>query len=210
MIGFSNLGIGIAKHPLIGILSQESEDSLLSSAAFGNVVFFDQGIFPVEGNGVEVQIKGATPTEAKASHGIKPEIEHLRVAGGIDAATVFGKKGSLGGAVEPGKKGEAFVEHIAHDMTVAGIAKEFQSQKRAHRMSGRDHLGAGKTGIAEQLIEGDLRQIRQKEEKASEACPKSSGREVQLAHIGNRSSSGRMPGAVPHRGAEGAEQSPPP
>lgn len=187
LVGFSNLGIGVAKHPPIGILSQESEDSLLLSAAFGNVVFFDQGIFPVEGNGVEVQIKGAAPAEAQASHGIKPKIEHLRVAGGIDAATVFGQESSLGTAVEPGKKGQAFVEHIAHDMAVAGIAKEFESQERAHRVSGRNHLGAGETGIAQQLIEGDLREIRQKEEKSPEACPKSSRGKVQLADIRNRS-----------------------
>ena len=34
LIGFSNLGIGIAEYPLIGILSQKGKNSLLPSAAF--------------------------------------------------------------------------------------------------------------------------------------------------------------------------------
>jgi hypothetical protein len=34
LVGFSNLGISASKQPLIGILSQESDDTLLPSAAF--------------------------------------------------------------------------------------------------------------------------------------------------------------------------------
>lgn len=53
-------------------------------------------------------------------------------------------------------------------------------------MAGRDHLGAWEARFLEQLIEGEMSQIREKEEKASEASPELSGSEVQLAHIGNR------------------------
>jgi len=49
LVGFSNLGIGVAKHPLLGILSQESEDSLLLSTAFGNVVFSTRASSPWKG-----------------------------------------------------------------------------------------------------------------------------------------------------------------
>jgi hypothetical protein len=141
----------------------------------------------MKGNGVEVQIKGTAPAEAKASHSIKPKPKHLRVADGIDPATVSGEKGALGRTVDSSKKGEAFVEHIAHHMRVAGVAKEFQSKERTHSMTGRDHLRAWKASFLEQLIEGDLSHIGQKEEKASKAGSKPARSEVQLADIGNRS-----------------------
>ncbi len=70
-------------------------------------------------------------------------------------------------------------------MRVASIAKEFQSQKRAHCMTGRDHLGARESCFLHQLIEGDLSQIRQEEKKTPEPSPEPAGREVELSHIGN-------------------------
>jgi hypothetical protein len=139
----------------------------------------------VEGYGVEVEIKRVSPTEAKGSHGIEPKIEELGVAGGIDPAAVLGQESALGCTVEPGKESEPLIEDIAHHMRVASIAKEFESQKRAHRMTGRDHLRARESGFLHQLIEGDSSQIRQEEKKAPEPSSEPAGREVQLAHIGS-------------------------
>jgi hypothetical protein len=72
-------------------------------------------------------------------------------------------------------------------MTVAGVAEQFQSQQGTHRMAGRNHPGTWKARFLEQVIERDLSQIREKEEKASEVSTKPAGSEIQLADIGNRS-----------------------
>lgn len=149
-----------------------------------------EGIFAVEWNGVEIQIEGLSPTEAKASHGVEPEIEEPGVACGIDPAAVLGQESTLGCAVEPGKESEPFIEDIAHHMGVASIAEEFQGQKRAHGMTGRYHLGSRESSFLHQLVEGNLGQIRQEKEKAPEPGPQPAGRKVELAHIGNGSELG--------------------
>jgi hypothetical protein len=135
-------------------------------------------MFTMEGNGVGVEIKGVSTTEEKVSHGIEPKPKHLWVAAAIDSATILGEKSTLGNPVEPGKKGETFIKDIAHDMTVAVIAKEFESEHRAYGVPNRNHLAAWKTSILQQLVEGDLRKVRQEEEQAPKASPKSSMREV--------------------------------
>lgn len=79
----------------------------------------------MEGNGVEVQIKRATASKTKFTHGANPKPEYFGVAGWINPAAVFGEKRTLRCAVEAGKKGEALIEHIAHDMAVTGVTEEF-------------------------------------------------------------------------------------
>jgi hypothetical protein len=116
-------------------------------------MFLNQCIFAVEGNGVEIKIEGISPLKAQFVGGIKPELQKLRIAGGVYPATVFGKKGAFGDSVEPGKKGKTFVEYIAHGMTVASIAEELQGKKGSYGMPGRDHLGAGQSCLLKQLVE---------------------------------------------------------
>ena len=116
-------------------------------------MLLDQGIFAVEGDGVEIKIERISPLETKFPHGIEPELQELWITFGINAAAVFGERGSLGNAVESGEDGETFVENVTHGMAVSSIAKEFQSKKRSHGMSGRDHLGAGKPCLLKQPVE---------------------------------------------------------
>jgi len=91
-------------------------------------MFFDQGIFAMKRDGVEIQIKGFAPFKTKLVHGIEPQAQHFWVAGWINPATVFGKKCTFGRTVESRKEGKAFIQHIAHDMTIAGCAKELQGK----------------------------------------------------------------------------------
>src|SRR4030067_3263881 len=57
LLVLSQLSIGIAENPLLGILGQEGQNPLLTAAPLGEIMFFHQGVFSVEGNGMEVQIK---------------------------------------------------------------------------------------------------------------------------------------------------------
>jgi hypothetical protein len=140
----------------------------------------------MEGDGVEIEIKGMTTTETKVSHGIKPKPKHLSIAGRIDPATVFGEKGTFGRAVESGKEGKTFIKHIGHDMTVPGVAKEFQGKQRVHRMAGRDHLAARETSVLQELIEANLHEIGQEKKEAAKAGMKFSWCEVQLTYVRDR------------------------
>src|SRR5208283_4628023 len=118
-----------------------------------DIMFLDQGIFTMEGDGVEIKIERVSSLEAQFAHGVKPELQKFRIGGRINPAAIFGEKRALGDAVEPGKEGEALVKHLTHGMAVAGIAEEFQSKERSHGMSGRDHFGAGKPCLLDQLVE---------------------------------------------------------
>src|SRR5512143_2586385 len=124
-------------------------------------MFFYESVFPMEGNGMEVQIKGVAPTEAQRAHGIKPQLEELGVAGRIDSAAVLREKGTLRDTVESRKQSETLIQNIPHHMRVARIAKELEGQQGAHRRAGGNHFGAGQSCLFHQLIEGDLSQIRQ-------------------------------------------------
>jgi hypothetical protein len=77
-------------------MDQEGQEALLPTAALGNVVFFHEGVVPVEGDGVEVEIEGGTPGQLQARHGVEPGPEHFGVTGRVDPAAVFGQEGALG------------------------------------------------------------------------------------------------------------------
>src|SRR4030042_4424315 len=69
LLVLSQLSIGIAENPLLGILGQESKNSFLPATPLRNIMFFHQGLFAVEGNGMEVQIKGPPPAKSEPPHG---------------------------------------------------------------------------------------------------------------------------------------------
>jgi hypothetical protein len=149
-------------------------------------MFFDQGVFAMKGDGVKIQIKGATTLKTKLAHGIEPKPEYFRVAGRINPAAVLGKKSPLWRAVEPGEESKTLVQHIAHDMAVPGIAEKFQGQQRPHCMAGRDHFTAGKTCVGQQSVEGNPCKIRKKEKEPTKTGSESARREIQPVYIGDR------------------------
>jgi len=55
----AEIGLGIAEDAGVGVVGQESQHAFLLAAAFGDVVFFDEGVGAVKGDGVEVDIEGA-------------------------------------------------------------------------------------------------------------------------------------------------------
>ena len=65
-------GVGVAEHVGLGVLGQEGQDPLLPAAALGDVVLLDQGVFAVEGDGVEVQVERAAASQAQAADGVEP------------------------------------------------------------------------------------------------------------------------------------------
>jgi hypothetical protein len=54
----SQIRITIAKDPGSCILGHKSQNALLTTTAFGDILFFHQDIFPMKRDGVEIQVKG--------------------------------------------------------------------------------------------------------------------------------------------------------
>lgn len=50
--------VGVAEQLAFSVLSEEGQDGLASLAAARHVVLLDEGVFPQEGDGVEIQIEG--------------------------------------------------------------------------------------------------------------------------------------------------------
>lgn len=183
LIGLSNLSIGVAEDPAGGILGEEGQHTFLSSASLGDIVFFDESVLAMKGNGMEVEIEGLPPLHAQFANGLEPKLHEYRIGCRIDAAAVFREKGSLGDLVETCKESQSFIEDISHDMGVAGSSKELKGQQRSDCMRGRDHFGAGEAGLLQDTVNRDRGQIGEKKEKSSEFGPKSTRRKIQLAHI---------------------------
>ena len=72
LLVLAQVGVGVAEDAGLGVLGQEGQDPLLPAAALGNVVFLHQGVFPVEGDGVEVQVEGGAARQPQPAHGVEP------------------------------------------------------------------------------------------------------------------------------------------
>src|SRR5207302_71830 len=108
----------VAEHMAVRILCQESEQSFLPAATFGNVMFFHQGVVAMKGDSMEVEIEGRTQSQAPMADGIEPGVHQFGVAGRWDATTIFGQEGAFGNDVEAGKQGESFIQDMTHDVAV--------------------------------------------------------------------------------------------
>ena len=146
-------------------------------------MFLDKSILPVERDGMEIKVEGLAPSQTDLSCRIKPEAHEFRITGRIDSAAIFGQKRTLGSAVESGKQGQAHIKDLAHDMAVAGIAKEFESQERADRMRRRDHFRAWKTRPVEDFVQTDLDEVGQEKKEAAELGFKLPGSKIKTAYI---------------------------
>jgi len=77
LLGLSQLSIGIAEHPFLGILGQEGQNPFLTTAPLRQITFFHQSVFAVKGNRKEVQVKRTPPRKPDPPDGIKPQPHQL-------------------------------------------------------------------------------------------------------------------------------------
>jgi hypothetical protein len=189
----SQLSIGIAENPLLGILSQESQNSFLAATPLGHIMLFHQGLFAVKGNGMEVQIKRISPRKPEPSYGIKPQPHQPRIRGRIDPTAIFGEKGPLGNHIESGKQSQSLIQDIAHDMAVPSASKELQPQKGKDRLRSGDHLCSRELCPLKQPLQRDLGQIRNKQVQPSELGSELPDRKIQAVYVGNLCDLGPRP-----------------
>jgi hypothetical protein len=87
-------------------------------------VLLHQGVFAMEGDGVEVQIKRGSVLQPPLPHDVQPIGHELAVALRPNAATVFGEEGSFGNDIQAGEEPESLIQNVAHHLAVPGIAEE--------------------------------------------------------------------------------------
>jgi len=179
------LSIGIAKHPFFSILSQEGQNPLLPPTPLRDIMLFHQGVFPMEGNGMEIQVKRPSPRKSKFPYGIKPKPHQAGIRSRINPTTIFGQKRPFGNHIEPSKQSQPLVQDIAHDVAMPGTSKELKPQKGKDRLHGRNHLGPRKPCILKQPLQWNLGQVRHKQVKPPELGPKVPDRQIQPIHIRN-------------------------
>jgi hypothetical protein len=93
------LAIGIAENPLLGILGQKGQNFAMTRL---ERMLFHQGVFAVEGNGMEIQIKRTPPASL-----VPDGINHSRITedrSRINPTTIFGEKGPFGNHIDPANR----------------------------------------------------------------------------------------------------------
>ncbi len=174
---------GPGKGARLGVAGQEAEDSLLAAGALRDVVFFDEGVVAVVGDGVEVEVEGAAGAEGavEGAEGVVPALGEGIEQAGIAAAGVLGEGGALGAGVEAGEQGDALVEHGGHDAGGPADAPELEGEQGA---AGGDQLGAGQAGG--EAVEIEAGEVGGEQEQATERGAEAARGEVEGTAVGER------------------------
>jgi hypothetical protein len=103
----------------------------------------------------------------------------------VDGRAVAGEIGSFGDDIEAGEQGDAVVGNETHDMALAFFVHEFEGQEGADRLLGWDHGGAGKLGLADDLVEAQRAHQGDEDEEAAQAGTKRAWPQVEFTDVGD-------------------------
>ena len=181
----ANAGVGVAEDAGFGIAGDEGEDAFLAAAALGDVVFGDEGVVAVIGDGVEVEVEGVAAGQAQVVDGVEPAVGEGLVLAGVDAAGVCGEGGALGNGIEAGEEGEAGVASFGGDMGLAGEAVELEGEQGEEGAVGGDGGAGGQAGLGSDAGEGDGCEQLGEEEETAAGGVEAAGGEVEFTAVGN-------------------------
>ncbi len=170
-------GVGPSEEACVGVAGEEGEDAFLAAAALGDVVAFEQGVVAVKGDGVEIEVEGASAAEvgAQAAGGMVPGVHQCGAQARVDAAGVFGEGGALGDGIEAGEQGEPLVEGFGHDPRGPADAPQLEGEQRAEGAAGRDHRAARQAVLTEHVVEPGSGEVAGKQEQAAEVGTQAAG-----------------------------------
>lgn len=86
---------------------------------------------------------------------------------------VGGQIGALGHHVETGKQSDPLVKDQVHDVTLAFLTDELESQQGADGLFSPDHAGFGQLGLSDDF--GQIEAAHQRDEDQQAAHPSSEG-----------------------------------
>ena len=187
LVGLAHGGVGVAEHTRVGVAGQEGEHALLAAAALGDVVFLDEGVVAMVGDGVEVEVEGLAAGQAEVVEGIEPQSGEAVGGPGVDAAGVCGEGGALGDGVQAAEEGQAGVEGIGADMRLASDAVELEGEQGEDGGACRDEVAAGHAGLAEDGVEGEAGEAGSEQEESAEGGAEGAGAEVGKTAVGEGS-----------------------
>src|SRR5216683_540673 len=99
----AQVGVGVTEGAASGVLSQKGEDAGLTAAARRHVMAFDDGIFAVVGDGVEVEVEGCAVKQTLGIHAVMPGAQQLTGLGVGNAGGILRQVTLLGKRIESGK-----------------------------------------------------------------------------------------------------------
>jgi len=183
---FSNIGVGIAESATVGIVCEKNQDAGLAPASGRDVVALHHRVFPIVGNGMEIQVKGVASQKAVSPELLMPEGKEPQSCLALDRAGVLRKIALLGRYIQPGKQCQTLIRDQRHDMALSLNGPEFEGKAGAQGVSGRDHPRTGQASGGGQMLDVELDQVRDKEKKASKTGTEPAGRQREGSHISNR------------------------
>lgn len=88
---FSDIGIGIAESASFGIVCEKDQDAGLPPASCRDIMALHNRMFPIIGNGMEIQVEGISSQEAVPLELFVPEGKESQRGLALDGAGVLGK-----------------------------------------------------------------------------------------------------------------------
>jgi hypothetical protein len=182
----ANSRIRVAENAFCRIPGEEDQNTLLTSAAAGDVVFFERFFLAIGGNRVEVKINRRAPFEAGTLNLLEPGPHQFAVGPMVYARTVSGQIRAFRNYVEAGKQGDAVVEDQVHHVTLPFLADQLHRQKSTDRLFGGDHGRTGQINLAQNAPQVDPLHERHKQEESADPGTEGTRRQIEFLDIGDR------------------------
>ena len=149
-------------------------------------MFFQRFFLTVGGDGMEIKVQRRTVSQAGVLDLSEPGSHQTLGRAVVDAGDVGSQVGAFGNDIQAGEQGNTFIRDQVHDMAVAFLADEFESEEGADGLRGWDHVGAGQPGSAKDCRQTDVTHERHEEEQAAQTSTEGAWFQVQGADIGDR------------------------
>lgn len=170
LLGRGDPCAGIAEDALAGVAGQEGQDAFLTTAAAGNVVFFQGFRLRVGRHGVEVQVERRPARQAGTLRLGEPGGQQALGGAVIELGRGGGEIGALGDHVEAGEQREALIVDQIHDVALTLGADQFEGQEGPNGLLSGDHHRAGQLRWGDHVSQADRPHQRHEEEASSQAC----------------------------------------
>jgi hypothetical protein len=122
------------------ILGQEDQNAGLAAAASRDVVPLHQGMFPIVGNRMKIQIERFSGQEVGGVDRLVPGAQKASRLAVAQARGILREKALFGKGVQSGKERQTLIGDPGHDMALALQGPKLERQAAAQGMFGGDHF----------------------------------------------------------------------
>jgi hypothetical protein len=179
LLGLGDASVGIAENALGGITGQEGQNAFLAAAAPRDMVFLQRFLL-----GIEIEVERGPPWQARLMDIRQPGVQQAQADTMVDAGAIGGPIGTLGDDIEAG--GKERKSHVMDLVCDEGLAlfEQLEGQQAAHRLGGRNHDGAGQSGLLNPLIQMEVPHQGHEQEKTAQPGTEGTWAQAQEANVG--------------------------